>query len=151
MVKVRAATEDDLPAILEMGRMLHGESPRYRGMSYNEAKVEALALKVIPTGGTLIAEKDGKIIGMLAGYVAEHWFSDDKVASDFTFYIRPEHRGTGKAALLLVRAFERWATAQGAKDIMPGVSTQIDIERTTRFYEKLGYAVYGNALIKKVS
>lgn len=151
MVKVRAATEDDLPAILEMGRALHAESPRYAAMSYNEAKVEALALRVIPTGGTLVAEKDGKIIGMLAGYVAEHWFSDDKVASDFTFYIRPEHRRTGKAALLLVRAFERWAVERGAKDIMPGVSTQIDVERTTRFFEKLGYTVYGNALLKRVN
>lgn len=150
MVDVRTATEADIPAILEMGRDLHAESPRYRSSTYRPDKVEALARTVIPGGGTLIAEKDGTIIGMLAGYVAEQWFSDYKVATDFTFYIKPEHRKTGRAALKLVRAFEEWAIVQGAREIMPGISTQIDIEGTTRFFEKLGYAVYGNALIKKV-
>lgn len=149
-VSVRVATLDDLPVLVEMGRQLHAESPRYRDSRYLPEKVEALGRSLIPAGGTHVAEKDGRIIGMLAGYVAEQWFSDYKVASDLTFYIAPEHRKTSRAALLLVRAFEQWAIASGAKEIIPGTSTQIDVESTTRFYTKMGYAVYGNTFIKRL-
>lgn len=150
-VSVRTATLDDLPALVEMGRRLHAESPRYRDSAYLPEKVEALGRSLIPAGGTHVAEKDGTIIGVMAGYVMEQWFSDYKVASDLVFYIAPEHRKTSRAALMLVRVFERWAFAQGAQEIIPGISSQIDIEGTTRFYVKMGYVVYGNTFIKRAS
>lgn len=148
-VNVRTAILDDLPDILDMGAALHAESPRYAALSYNAAKVEARARDVIPGGGALVAEMNGKIIGMIAGFVCEHWFSDDKIASDYTFYVKPEHRG-GRAALLLVRGFEGWAYLNGAKDIVPGTSTLINAEGTARFYEKLGYERSGYGFFKRV-
>jgi GNAT superfamily N-acetyltransferase len=149
-VSVRRATEEDIPEVLAMGAALHAESPRYSALTYNPAKVEFLARHVIadPEGGALVAEKDGKIIGMMAGFVAPHWFSDDLIASDYTFYVKPEHRRKGRAALMLVRAFEEWAAAHGAVSIVPGTSTQIDADSTARFYEKLGYERTGFTFCK---
>lgn len=148
-VNVRTATLYDLPEIMAMGEALHAESPRYAMCSYNPAKVEALARQVIPAGGAHVAEMNGKIIGMIAGFVVDRWFGDDKMASDYTFYVKPEHR-KGRAALLLVRAFEGWAYLNGALDIVPGTSTMLDAEGTARFYEKLGYERSGYGFFKRI-
>lgn len=151
-VSVRAATLDDMAAILEMGRALHDESPRYAHLSFNEEKVFNLAHQVLtgPRGGAFVAEKDGRIVGMVAGYVIEHWFSDDVIASDYTFYVWPAHRG-GRAALLLWREFEAWAKAHGAVDCVPGITTGINMESTARFFEHLGYARAGYTFFKRLA
>jgi GNAT superfamily N-acetyltransferase len=140
-----------------MGRLLHAESPRYSRMQFSEKKVETMIRRMVSgtlttpaPGGALVAEKDGMIVGMMGGFVTETWFSEDKIASDYTLYILPEYRRKGRIAVELVRAFERWAIAQGAVDIVPGTSTEIDAEATRSFYQKMGYEHYGHSMIKRV-
>lgn len=156
-VKIRDAVEDDIPALLAMARDLHAESPRYARLSFSVAKVEALIRSLLsstlasaPIGGVFVAEKAGKIVGMLGAYVHAPYFSEDKIASDYTLYIVPEQRRRGRAAIGLVRAMEKWAWDNGAVDIVPGTSTMIDAESTAHFYEKLGYAKYGYTFIKRL-
>lgn len=149
-VSVRAAVEADIPTLIELGAALHAESPRFRRYPYSPRKVAEMALAVIPGGGALVAEIDGKIVGVMAGFVVEQWFSETKVASDLTFYILPEYRKKGRAALMLVRAFEQWAKSKGAVDVVPGASTQIDPDTTRSFYEKLGYVTSGYQFFKEL-
>lgn len=150
MVEIRTATPADIPALIAMGRELHAESPRYARLSFNADKVALVAKSTIDSGGTHVALKDGMIVGFIAGFVCPHWFSDDLMASDFSFYIRPEHRRTGRIALRLLQAFEAWAIGKGAKDLVPGTSTQIDAEGTGKFFQKLGYEVSGTGFYKRV-
>lgn len=152
---IRAATAADTPVLIEMGRALHDESKRYSERGFAPEKLEALARSLFGTattegeGGAFVAEKDGKVIGMLIGFVREQWFSYDKLASDYTFYVRPEHRGS-MAAVRLIKAFEAWAISKGAVDILPGVSTMIASERARDLYLALGYEHYGYSMLKKV-
>jgi GNAT superfamily N-acetyltransferase len=134
-----------------MGKLLHEESPRYARMRFDEEKVAALARGVIcgERGGALVALRGETIIGMLFGYVAESWFGPDLVAGDFTFYVLPERRG-GRAALLLIDAFERWAKAAGATECVLGVSTMINPERTARFFARSGFVPTGATLTKRL-
>jgi GNAT superfamily N-acetyltransferase len=111
--------------------------------------VSRLAEHVVGQGGALVAVKSGTIVGMIVGFVTSHWFTDEKVASDFTFYIKPEARG-GRVALMLVRAFEEWARAQGARGTVPGTSTMVSPELVARFYEKLGYERTGYGFFKEL-
>lgn len=157
MVSVRNATAADISTLVEMGRAMHAESPRYSRMAFSAEKVEDLIRSMVsstlvtePTGGALVAEKDGHIVGMIGGYIASPFFTHDKVASDYAFYVVPEHRRKCRAAVALMRAFEAWAVEQGAVDIVPGISTMIDPERTLRFFEKLGYEKQGYVLIKRI-
>lgn len=150
MVKVRTATLEDIPTLVELGRALHAESPRYSMLSYNPKKVGQVALLVIQQGGTLVAVKDETIIGFIAGYVCAHWFGDDLMASDYSFYIKPEHRCTGRTALLLLKRFEEWAISKGALDVVPGSTTMINTEGTATFFEKLGYTRSGIGFFKRV-
>lgn len=150
VVKVRPAVEGDIPTMVRLGRRLHAESPRYRDRHFDPDKVTGIARAVIAQGGAHVAEDDGKIVGLIAGFVVEHWFGRDKMASDFTFYVAPEARG-GRAALMLVRAFEAWAISQGVKDIVPGVSTELNVEGVAAFYNRLGYRTYGATFLKEVA
>lgn len=149
--------EADIPAVVAMGRAMHAESPRYARLSFSAEKVEALLRRMIggtlvtePPGGAFVAERKGVLVGMIGGYLTEPFFSEDKIASDYALYITPAERRKGGIAAGLIRAFERWAIDSGAVDIMPGVSTMIDAEATTKLYRKLGYEPYGNLLIKRV-
>lgn len=150
-------TLDDIPVVIAMGRALHAESPRYSRLSFSDDKVTALVRSMVsgtlvtePAGGAFVAEKNGQIVGMFGGFITTLFFSDDKIASDYTFYIAPEHRRRGRAALALLFAFEAWAIGQGAVDIVTGVSTMIDVEGTASFYQKLGYVHHGCMMIKRI-
>lgn len=140
-----------------MGRDLYEESPRYRRFSYSEARVGALLRGMVgdtlvcdAPGGAVVAEDDGRVVGTLVGVVAPLFFSDDKVATDYTFYLRPEYRRRGRAAVLLLRAFEDWAISAGAVEIVLGATTLINNDSTVGFLVKSGYSMQGYQLSKRV-
>jgi len=153
---VRTATLADIPDIVRMGAMLHAESPRYSRLAFDAGKVDRLARSLLagtavsdPVGGVFVLEIGGVVVGMIAGMVQETFFGPDTLASDWTFYIEPGHRGGRKAGQLL-QAFEQWAISKGVTDIVPGTSTEIAADATRRFYEANGYTLYGYAMIKRV-
>ena len=85
-----------------------------------------------------LAWRGDKVIGLISGYCAEHYFTEDVYAYDTMFYVKPEYR-KGRTALLLIRAFEKWAKDNNCVEISVGISTEIDTEKTVSFYEKLKY------------
>ena len=152
MIKIRRATQEELPVLLDMAEAMHAESPRYRDIPLSEGKLQSILQRMHdhPTlGALLVAEKEGAVVGMMWGYVDEFFFSEEKYATDILLYVLPEQRGT-RAAWRLVKAFEDWAENVGALFIQPGVSTGIDNEGYARFYERMGYSVTGLNLSKTV-
>lgn len=150
MAKVRAATPEDVDALVSMGRALHDESPRYRDMPFSEEKLRALAVKIgEPVGDVIfmVAEVGGIVAGMMVGLIAERWFCDARFATDLTLYVKPEFRGTSAFARL-VGVFEQWAKAQGVQDFTLGVSTEIHPEKTVGAFERMGYTLAGYTMVK---
>src|SRR5690606_34537824 len=94
--------------------MMHAESPRYRALTYDPAKVAGVALRLIydPAAEVLVAEQDGQLIGMLAGMIVEHFFGDDCYATDSVFFVRPEHLGSSVEPRLY-RSWEELLRADG--------------------------------------
>lgn len=150
-MKIRRATFDDKYALLELGRKMHAESPRFSKLEYSDAKAEQLfnVLLSNPNGVVLIADDESQIIGMMAGFASEHFFSQQLFASDFVLFIEPEHRG-GTAAMRLVKEFEKWATDLGVAEIVLGISTEVHAERTAELYGRLGFDRSGFTMIKRV-
>lgn len=142
---IRAATLEDIPAIVELGRRMHAESPRFSKLQYAPDKVEAtftIALTDHRYFTLVKVEEDGEIIGGFAGFMAPHWCSYDEVAQDLAVFVRPDRRG-GMLAARMVKAFVYWADSRGAKLIALGISTGVMVEETARLYKSLGLKQFG--------
>lgn len=149
MVRIRSATILDTPALVELGRLMHAESPRFRRFDFDGEKIAQLAVMLIqsPDGILLVAEVDGELVGMYAGFVSEHFFGHDRFATDYVAFVAPAHRG-GTVFIRLLAEFERQAAARGAKEVFPGVSTEVRADRTATLYERRGYRLSGYIAVK---
>lgn len=146
-LEIRPAQAADFDRMLVLAAMMVRESPRYSRHAFSVDKARQLFAVLMQRGGLFVADKDGELVGFFAGLVAEHFLSTDRVASDIGVFVLPEHRG-GSAFVRLVRAFEAWAIAEGAREISLGISTQVQAEQTVRMYERLGYTMASVGLIK---
>lgn len=140
-MSIRPATHDDVDTLVDMGEMLHNESPRWSRIRYSREKVRALVTRLVsePYGLALVAEKDGQIIGGLIATALPHWSSDDVIAEERSLFMRPEHRGSF-SALRLVCAFRCWSELRGAVWADAGSTTGVDPEITARLYEASGFS-----------
>lgn len=142
---IRPATEADVPAIIELGAEMHRESPRLASFSYSPGKVYELLDVLIGCGGfAWVSVADGRINGLMLGFVQEHWFSEDLAAQELALYIEPASRGSSSAARLIAQ-FKGWAAERGVMpgNIMAGISTGIHVEQTARLYEAFGFRRFG--------
>lgn len=152
---IRRATTADAQAMIDMGRALALESPKYRGMEFDEAKLMAFGERINSAlmsrlACSFIAERAGKAVGMMVVAMAERFFGGDLYVTDVTLYVKPEHRG-GLAFARLVQAAETWARDRGVRDACFGVSTEVDAERTVHAYQRMGYRLTGYTLTKTLA
>lgn len=138
---IRVATLDDVPRILELGELLHRESPRWSRLSFNREKAGRTISALITgaAGVVFLAETDGVVMGGIAGMAEAHWSSDDVLAHEVSFFMAPEARGN-MVATRLICALRAWAELRGAIWLQAGTSTGLDPERTAGLYERLGFS-----------
>lgn len=139
-MKIREMTQGDVQYALGLGVDMHQES-WFRDFDFDVNKALSIWDRKVaqPDRWCLfVAEENDKIIGVFAGFANEHFFGNDLVSGDLILYVDPEHRG-GTAAPRLIQAYEKWARSIGVKEIHIGVSTGVNVERTARLFEKLGF------------
>lgn len=147
---IRHAALEDVPALVALGRDMHDESPRFRGLPYDETQVTYVGRNLIENedGLVLVAEHDGQLAGMLAGVAVQHFFCAEFYATDLVFYVVPEHRGSSAAFRLLAQWRTHWRS-RGVTELVLGVSTEVHPERTMRLYERLGYRRSGGIMVSR--
>lgn len=146
---IRTATIEDIPRIVELGRMLHAESAEYRDISYDQDKVAETMIDAIERRGVVfVYERDGAIIGGVAGVITEYWFSREKIAGDYSVFVEPAHRN-GLITVRLILAFKAWARRLGARQVKMGVTT--GITGADRLYQSLGMRHCGNLFVEDLS
>lgn len=92
--------------------------------------------------GVLAYTDEGQAVGMLAGSVTPYVFSKGRVASDFAWFVLPEHRGS-RTALRMLSMFTDWAKEKGALELIMGISSNVEPERTGKLLEKRGFRHVG--------
>ncbi len=141
---IRPIREEDLEQILEMGVRMHGEGA-YSFLPFDRDKVRSFILSYVEDHETqcgLVAEENQKIIGMFGGYITPYFFCNEFVACDMVLFVDEAFRGSA-AAPGMIRAFQKWAKDHGASEICLGISTNLDTERTGKFYERMGMSFVG--------
>lgn len=137
---IEPAQFEDVPRLVEIGRAMAQESPRWRRLIYSAEKVGNTITALLGTadGLVLVYRKQGQIVGGIMARVSSNWMSDDRIAQEIALFILPEHRASF-AACRLISAMTAWAQIKGARWIEAGISTGVDTERTARLYERLGF------------
>lgn len=100
-----------------------------------------------PDGIVFLAKNEGKLVGFLAGLKQRYFFSPKERVTDMGFYVLPDYRGT-TAALRLILSLEDWAKQNKISDVYMGQTTAVDIDKTLKFYNHLGYKVVGFNTVK---
>ena len=129
----------DVVSVIDLGKMMHEESI-YADLDFDPARLLELAHHVIPSTEylTLVAEKDGQIVGLCVAYATPHFFGNDLTAGDMAIYMHPDHR-RGLLGVHLVKHYISWCDMKGVKHPMLGVSAGIKPERVGKLYRKLGF------------
>lgn len=151
MTNVRFATQIDIPEIVHVGKIMHGESPRFSKFPYAPGKVAKFtaALMASPGSTVIVAENHAGIVGFYGGFIAEHYFSESKFASDAAVFVCPAYRG-GSAFVRMAMMFEEWARKHGAVEFAPAMSTEVNSDKVLKMYERLGYRLSGHLVVKDV-
>ena len=110
-------------------------------------KQKILQLFKNPNAVAFLALENNQIVGFISGIVHEYFFSNRKRVSDLGFFVLPEYRGS-RVALKLVKLLEAWAIEKNANELHLGQTTGLDIDKTKRFYERLGFKTVGFNTVK---
>ena len=148
-MKIRFATDNDVPACVECGRRMHAIT-RFAIYDFNAERVAQNLRSVVESGqngkGThcfFVVEDDQKqIIGALIGCVERHFFSDQIVASVIHYDVLPEKRMSG-SGLKLLTAFRKWAENRGAFELSVGINSGVQLDKMHRFLMRLGFEQTG--------
>lgn len=145
---VRDAVDTEVFDIADICEAVLKEAPTYTHLTFDKDKAANLIYgAIIKQEGwflRVIADDNNKIVGGLCCYCGESGFGPDKVAYDITIMVDEEHRGKClKELVTIVNEYKEWALAQGAKVIKMGVSSGINMDKASTFFESLGFKRIG--------
>lgn len=136
----RAATVEDIPALVELGRMFFTECPSWNSMTFDSGKYAMTLVGLIesPRGFVQVAELHGAIVGVMVAVAEEHWCCEDLLIYELALYVDRAHRG-GMTGARLVRDLIAWKQRISAKCVKVSASTGIDNELVAQLYERHGF------------
>lgn len=141
-ILIRLALESDEDAIVEMGRMNVEETRPDLAFSENRLRQTFRNYLRHADPTFYVAERDRQVIGMLMADFAEYRGADGLFTMQEVLYVRPDHRGT-RAAALLMKQLIAWSKMLGAREIIGGNDNEFQSERTARFLEHFGFKRVG--------
>ena len=136
---IRSAQSEDVEALAnlmaELGYPTSSEQMRRRFKAISDD----------PSNDTLVAEREGKVLGMVGLRIERSYGSDDSYVQIRDFVVCSEHRGKG-VGRTLISAAEDWARRRGARDVM--LTTHKRRTDAHRFYRSMGYEATGYRFYK---
>ena len=127
-MRIRPATQDDLETVRELWEALYRECPEPEHERKEWAQVADDVRLAIDAHVTLLAERDGAVVGFLLGRS-----KSERIGYVSDLYVLPEHRARGIARELLNEA----VGALGREV----VTLDVDVTNTgaRSFYRRLGF------------
>lgn len=138
---IRDIAAKDVPEVMEMGRAFFEESPFTSFASWDEGSFQLTVLSMLSgsaPGGLLVAEDDGKLVGMAAYVIFPLYFNMRvQIAQEVFWYCLPEHRnGVGSD---LMDALEAEAKRKGASVFIGANMSGERDAAFARLYRRRGY------------
>lgn len=149
MYKIRLAGEEDFPALFPLAREFYATTEYVDMIPIDMESTRKHYMNLINGGYILVAEEDGKAVGMLGCYVSPFYLNNAyRVATESMWYLSPEVRG-GTLGRDLIQVAEEMAVIAGCKwMVMSVLSTSPPAAE--RAYAALGYAPAERTHIKEL-
>lgn len=144
---IRKARPDDLQAIVAMVGHFIQSTPYQSVLRFVPAAVTELADRVLQVGIVFVAEVDGRIVGMIAGFAMEEPIGRTKMLDELAWWVEPDFR-RGTIGPKLLRTWEAWARQKGLtliKMIAPHATPEVG-----RYYARHGYVPLETSYIKRI-
>jgi GNAT superfamily N-acetyltransferase len=142
-ILIRAATEQDIPRLVEMGQRFRAETSYSQFLSDNPGKMAELGAKLVSQDGVLVSQRNDRVVGMLGMILHSHFISGERMAGEVFWYVEPAYRGEG---IKLMSETEKRARAAGAQHIQMIAPN----DQVAAVYRRMGYqfveATYQKAL-----
>ncbi|MDR6992470.1 GNAT family N-acetyltransferase [Luteimonas sp. 3794] len=138
-MKVWQATEHDVDDIVRMSRDFYSTTT-YRGYAdFDEDTVRRLAETLASEHVMLIAELDGRVVGMVGLFVVPFLFNGARrMAHEVVWYVDPGAQGAGAGKALLA-AIEPACRDKGADGIFM-IHLSNSPPQAAEIYQRMGYA-----------
>lgn len=137
---VRLAKPGDLDLVYELCREAMGKAV-YSHLPYNEYDARKMMARLILSESVWVTEK---VDGVLMACIQPVWFNSElKTSSDLVFYVRERCKSEGYR---LAKEYIKWAK-EHVDWVCLSISFGGDIERTEKFYEKLGFVRMGGTYL----
>jgi GNAT superfamily N-acetyltransferase len=143
-MKIRKATINDVPELAALMEQL-GYPTTVESMTVRFNNIESN-----PSYHTLVAEMDGKVVGMIGLCTGIFYEKDGLYARIVAFVVDYNYRNKGIGKLLLKEA-ERWARNQGANSIGLNSGNRPERKDAHEFYKRVGFAEKSIGFAKNLS
>jgi GNAT superfamily N-acetyltransferase len=137
-------------AILSVEQMK--ESEYFKGTNFDVKKV-AVTLShcvLMDTNCCFVAKEGDKIIGLISGYVASNFYSEDLYLREFGVWVLPEYRNK-KLSMILISRWLEWGKDKNISEIWFTWMSGIDLEKADRIMSKIGFNQEGLTYKYKVN
>jgi len=147
---IREATLDDVPSIIGLGEVIHAAST-YHNTTFNPNAVSLKAVIMIRRefSTILLAEHDGKPVGVLPAWISPSFFSNELVACEQVIYVLPDYRRY-RHGIALIKAYIDWSQRNNARDIRIGnIGGMTDDDNYGRLLARLGFTRTGGMYVMR--
>jgi hypothetical protein len=136
---VRPLTADEVPACVPFAQKFHAEM-KLPGTIIPDVFLKNWLFFLANYPSVILSLwKNGELVGGLGAMIAPDILDGRLCANEFFWFVDPAHR-SGRGAILLLTAYEKWAAKHGAVEVRMLHLIGGETENTlSRFYERRGY------------
>lgn len=144
----RLALESEAAAVVELARQQVAETLPHLDFDPSVAHRTFQNYLTSATPTIFVAEgPDRAPVGFLMALISDYAFTRGFFVGQEAIFVRKDQRG-GPAASSLMKAYDEWARRLEPREIYAGVANGMDVDRTVRFFQHLGFAPVGTVLRK---
>lgn len=149
-VNIRKAISEDKPQVIELIIQFYKESLRDFGVRFDLETLYETVQNFIDNQIGIVAEKEGKIVGIIGGMIAPSMFDkSQKIGQESVWYVTQEER-KGRTGIKLIKAFEEECIKRGANAIIMIHMANLYPEILDRLYRMNGFRLMESNYIKGV-
>jgi len=136
--------DSDLEAVVSLMRELNYPT------TINVMRERIEASENNPKLCTMVAELDGKVIGMVALNQVRSFARNETATQVSALIVAKEHRGQG-IGKRLIRSAEEWGKKQGCQTLFLVSGNRVERAPAHAFYEHIGFEKIGYQFVRKLN